>query len=765
LMNWFSPFTMTIWRGIGFAVLLTLAAAFANPQSVSGHAAFERSDPPPNAVLAGSPSEILIWFTEPLEYAYSSAELYDQSGEVIEGIESEPGDSPNSLRVVVPETLTNGTYSVAWRNLSALDGHTMEGYFTFTIGSQADVITVAGPVVEDGGGPPLWLRAASRWLVLLGLAVVIAAWPLWLLIVRPAVGESSGLSELLAKRVRTLAFIALAFTLVANLIALMVQGATLTGGSLAERVWNTLTDTRYGELWIFRIALLAAMGLALTLVSWQRPLNQRARTALVLGVTLVLPLPLSLNSHAAAVGEGRTAAIAFDYVHALAASIWFGGLIVLLGVLLRSLGGESETGRRGVLAMVLPRFSGMALVCWGMLVITGVYASWLHVGSLEALRETPYGRSLSLKIALLAVVLVIAAFNLLFITRRLLSSRPSNGDGRWMRRLSYAVSAEVVLTIIVLFAVGRMTSQQPARDALVTEVAGITIAVDLEGQPATLSLAPGAAGPNHYQLTVEGDLLPEETQALLRLDHATQSLGMREITLDRSSGNIFEGHGSEFGISGDWDVEVIVRLIGSFNWNGETEFAIESSAAQAGTAQPAWRFTTEAIAGLALVLLGLFGLVMAWLAGPTRLRTESASLALVALALGGFLFVQGRLQPAAAGIDYSLTNPVLATDESVARGEAIYSANCLVCHGAAGRGDGPGGAGMVPMPADFTAPHAKAHVDGELFTWVRDGKPGTGMPAFGETLSDEEIWDVINYIETEFQEEAIVDREGTPVAE
>ncbi|MER3436559.1 MAG: hypothetical protein C4346_02425, partial [Chloroflexota bacterium] len=67
----------------------------------------------------------------------------------------------------------------------------------------------------------------------------------------------------------------------------------------------------------------------------------------------------------------------------------------------------------------------------------------------------------------------------------------------------------------------------------------------------------------------------------------------------------------------------------------------------------------------------------------------------------------------------------------------------------AGRGDGPGAAGIdppYPPPADFTTGHARAHYDGEFFNWIKFGKPPTAMPGFAGRLTDEDIWHVINYL-------------------
>jgi putative copper resistance protein D len=85
---------------------------------------------------------------------------------------------------------------------------------------------------------------------------------------------------------------------------------------------------------------------------------------------------------------------------------------------------------------------------------------------------------------------------------------------------------------------------------------------------------------------------------------------------------------------------------------------------------------------------------------------------------------------------------------SVASGEALYRTHCATCHGAGGRGDGPGGAGLPKPPADLTAAHAAQHTVGDMFWWLTHGIPAAGMPSFGSVLSEEDRWDLINFIRT-----------------
>ena len=97
----------------------------------------------------------------------------------------------------------------------------------------------------------------------------------------------------------------------------------------------------------------------------------------------------------------------------------------------------------------------------------------------------------------------------------------------------------------------------------------------------------------------------------------------------------------------------------------------------------------------------------------------------------------------------NVPNPVPATAESIARGEYFYQINCLVCHGAEGRGDGLVGRKFVdPSPVDLNEPHTQDQADGQLFFTLTRGR--IAMPFYRDALSPEERWDVINYLRHEF---------------
>jgi mono/diheme cytochrome c family protein len=91
-------------------------------------------------------------------------------------------------------------------------------------------------------------------------------------------------------------------------------------------------------------------------------------------------------------------------------------------------------------------------------------------------------------------------------------------------------------------------------------------------------------------------------------------------------------------------------------------------------------------------------------------------------------------------------NPVPATPESIKKGGDLYVVYCTPCHGASGTGNGLVAAKFV-TPADLTNPALqKARTDGYWQSYLSVG--GAVMPSYGESLSAEERWHVINYLRT-----------------
>lgn len=98
----------------------------------------------------------------------------------------------------------------------------------------------------------------------------------------------------------------------------------------------------------------------------------------------------------------------------------------------------------------------------------------------------------------------------------------------------------------------------------------------------------------------------------------------------------------------------------------------------------------------------------------------------------------------------SKSNPFPMTDWSVERGQEVYAANCAPCHGDRGRGDGPAAATLPTPLRDLGAPWLYSYGAGDqaLFRTIAFGIPESVMGQFGASISEEDIWHVVNYIKS-----------------
>jgi mono/diheme cytochrome c family protein len=90
-------------------------------------------------------------------------------------------------------------------------------------------------------------------------------------------------------------------------------------------------------------------------------------------------------------------------------------------------------------------------------------------------------------------------------------------------------------------------------------------------------------------------------------------------------------------------------------------------------------------------------------------------------------------------------NPIPKTLESIERGKNHFHRSCVNCHGENAEGDGPAGSVLTPKPANLRR-MAGAHSDGD-FAWKIVNGRGP-MPAWENILSENQIWDLVNYIQS-----------------
>jgi mono/diheme cytochrome c family protein len=94
-----------------------------------------------------------------------------------------------------------------------------------------------------------------------------------------------------------------------------------------------------------------------------------------------------------------------------------------------------------------------------------------------------------------------------------------------------------------------------------------------------------------------------------------------------------------------------------------------------------------------------------------------------------------------------LKNPVAPTPDAIAAGKADYGEHCRNCHGEKGDGKGEKAPELSVAPGDFTDPRKmNGRTDGELYWQITRGR--LPMPAFDDKLSDQQRWQLVDYIRT-----------------
>jgi mono/diheme cytochrome c family protein len=107
-------------------------------------------------------------------------------------------------------------------------------------------------------------------------------------------------------------------------------------------------------------------------------------------------------------------------------------------------------------------------------------------------------------------------------------------------------------------------------------------------------------------------------------------------------------------------------------------------------------------------------------------------------------YVYGRL-PTVGAVDSMsvIQNPVPADARSLRNGRMYYQINCAVCHGEAGKGDGPILAAKAIFPPPLTGPSAEGRSDGYIWGIIRNGRGA--MPSYNR-IEELDRWDVVNYV-------------------
>lgn len=351
--------------------------------------------------------------------------------------------------------------------------------------------------------PPLW-RILTQFGYFVGLSAAIGATVTYAGVIRPALripGNVGGDVAALRQRTATLLasagvlLVLTAYFQLAARVAKSKKGMPFGDALEPGRMWTYLRAPALPGSWVSQgtlflvqnlvVGLASALLIALFIPRARRQLDGLALTAmpLALAVPLIPSIPTSGFKN-----TDDLLGTVLVVVHIVSGGVWLGGLTLLV-----ALAGtrRSLSDRAGLLwADMWRRFSLLALICIGAMLISGLWQIWKHVGSIPQLWTTPYGLFLLVKIILTLGVIIAGGVNEFWLLPRIAQARQADAHASLvhltLRHFPKVVWTEVVLGVGVLavvpFLLGAVSARADAAQPVATGgiiTAGVALVLTL----------------------------------------------------------------------------------------------------------------------------------------------------------------------------------------------------------------------------------------------------------------------------------------------
>ncbi|MEX2154694.1 MAG: copper resistance protein CopC [Gemmatimonadaceae bacterium] len=445
LVGWTRPLAVA-----GVLAMPCVLAGAAAPLRFVAHTGLKRSEPAKNSRLSVAPARISLWFTARPQLVLSRIRLTGPSGAIPLG--PIVADTGYSLHASIPRTLGPGDYRVQWQTASA-DGHPIRGEFTFAVIGQTAEAAVPSAPNESAHASHQQAAAAeaprdhseyrsARWLEFVALLTVLGVLAFRHGVLPPLAARGVPTADA-ADRARRLGQNVLVVYAIAAVVRLYTESVALHGAEEALGagvLMPLLTATVWGVGWI-----LGVVGAMLLLIGWLVSKRSVAiGTPLALTGALGMVLSPALSGHAAA-SRHFVLSVTLDMLHVVAAGVWLGGLLMVLVAGVPAMRRLTNGNQDAAVSALVNSFHPLALFCAPIVVIAGLGTSWTRLGGFGAVWSTEYGRTLLLKVGLVALVAGMGLYNSLRARRRL-------GSPEGTRRFRATGAIEIAVAALVVVA-------------------------------------------------------------------------------------------------------------------------------------------------------------------------------------------------------------------------------------------------------------------------------------------------------------------------
>jgi copper transport protein len=359
--------------GLLLVALVVLAGVLAAPGRAQAHAFLLWTTPVADGAVASGPAELELVFSEPV--VAPDVELRDATGRPVATGAPRPGGDGRAVRVPIQTDLATGVYTVRWE-VTGADGDRHGSEYRFAVGAAV----VEPGTRADTGSPVAWGQAALRWLLFAALAAALGA-----LVGQRLVRSARVVNPNLPEIRSWLPVASLAGALAVAGLAVPLAGDLL--GSTAGRVV---------------CVELAGFAAAAVLGSWGRPVWAAVPLLAVVAAE-------GVRSHAQTDTPGAGGALVV--LHLAAAAVWVGALVHVVRA------GWAWRSRPAAVWWLVGGYARLALWVAGGVLAAGTVLALLLVPA-EALVTTGYGRTLLVKLALVAAAVALAGTGRWWLRRR-----------------------------------------------------------------------------------------------------------------------------------------------------------------------------------------------------------------------------------------------------------------------------------------------------------------------------------------------------------
>jgi copper transport protein len=506
-------------------------------------------------------TQVIIRYSETVEIDYSIIRVLDNAGNQVDNNDTRYFDNEQSL-IVTTKPLDDGVYTVTSKVLSRVDGHVVNDAIVFSVGNA--VIPPDLPNKKEQA-PSIYLpEAAARFPGLVGQVVVLGSILFSLLIwkslkTKKTMRESSVLETTHSHLFLKLTGIGLLLVLASNILMLAVQAINL------QTTAFEVIKTGFGTTWLVRMVLTIIL-LALWFWSERRSSINSTQQLLILGFSLALIFTTTMFGHGAAIMSEPS--IVLDFVHNLLASVWIGGVIYAVFVMIPSFSKLESDNKEKFSLLVLPKISCVVIISVGILIITGPTLLWFLETDVGLLYDSTYGKLILIKIMLGSIMIAIGGYNQFRIQKpaqKTLESGKIFVYNKFRRSLKIESIVGIVLLGVVAMLVnsslpqsGLQETQAEGKEEYKTLQFSNTVRFDI-------SINPLSTGTNTVTTSINslnGEPLNDISKVVLKVSNPQKDISPIDIELlptksvDSNSLTQFVGNAT-IGFSGTWHVEIV----------------------------------------------------------------------------------------------------------------------------------------------------------------------------------------------------------------